>query len=52
MSKRLLNHAFAGGMAEALDAEGMAQTVNTGTADTKEAFRAFFHKQTPKFTGR
>lgn len=52
MSKRLLNHAFAGGMAEALDAEGMAQTVNTGTEDTKEAFRAFFHKREPKFSGR
>ena len=52
MSKRLLNNAFAGGLAEALDAEGMAQAVNTGTEDTKEALRAFFHKRTPKFSGR
>ncbi len=52
MSKRLLNQAFAGGLAEALEAEGMAQTVNTGTEDTKEAFRAFFQKREPKFRGR
>jgi 2-(1,2-epoxy-1,2-dihydrophenyl)acetyl-CoA isomerase len=52
MSKRLLNQAFAGGLAEALEAEGMAQTVNTGTEDTKEALRAFFHKREPKFSGR
>jgi enoyl-CoA hydratase/carnithine racemase len=52
LSKRLLNHAFTGGLAEALDAEGMAQAVNTGTEDTKEALRAFFHKRTPKFSGR
>ena len=52
MSKRLLNQAFAGGLAEALEAEGMAQTVNTATEDTKEALRAFFHKREPKFSGR
>ncbi len=52
MSKRMLNQAFAGGLAEALDAEGMAQTVNAATEDTKEALRAFFHKREPKFSGR
>jgi enoyl-CoA hydratase/carnithine racemase len=52
MSKRMLNQAFAGGLAEALEAEGMAQTVNTATEDTKEALRAFFHKREPKFSGR
>jgi 2-(1,2-epoxy-1,2-dihydrophenyl)acetyl-CoA isomerase len=52
LSKRMLNHAFAGSLAEALEAEGMAQTVNVGTEDTKEALRAFFHKRDPKFSGR
>ena len=52
MSKRLLNQAFAGGLAEALEAEGMAQAVNTSTDDTKEALRAFFQKREPKFSGR
>jgi 2-(1,2-epoxy-1,2-dihydrophenyl)acetyl-CoA isomerase len=52
MSKRLLNRAFAGDLAEALDAEGMAQTVNTSTEDTREALRAFFQKREPKFHGR
>jgi 2-(1,2-epoxy-1,2-dihydrophenyl)acetyl-CoA isomerase len=52
MSKRMLNQAFAGGLAEALEAEGMAQAVNTSTEDTKEAIRAFFQKREPKFSGR
>jgi 2-(1,2-epoxy-1,2-dihydrophenyl)acetyl-CoA isomerase len=52
MSKRLLNQAFATGLAEALDAEGMAQSVNTASEDTKEAFRAFFQKREPSFRGR
>jgi enoyl-CoA hydratase/carnithine racemase len=52
MSKRLLNQAFAGGLAEALEAEGMAQAVNTSTEDTQEAFRAFFQKREPRFHGR
>jgi len=52
MSKRLLNNAFGAGMAEALDAEGMAQSVNTGSEDTKDAFRAFFQKRDPLFRGR
>lgn len=52
MSKRLLNQAFAGGLAEALEAEGMAQTVNVATDDTREALRAFFQKREPKFSGR
>jgi len=52
MSKRLLNQAFATGLAEALDAEGMAQSVNTASEDTKEAFRAFFQKREPTFRGR
>ena len=52
MTKRLLNNAFAGGLAEALEAEGMAQSVNAASADTREAIAAFFDKRTPRFEGR
>jgi enoyl-CoA hydratase/carnithine racemase len=52
MSKRLLNQSLATGLAEALDAEGMAQSVNTASEDTKEAMRAFFQKREPTFRGR
>jgi enoyl-CoA hydratase/carnithine racemase len=52
MTKRLLTNAFATSMDEALEAEGMAQSVNAGTEDTAEAIRAFLEKREPKFTGR
>ena len=52
MTKRLLTNAFATSMDEALEAEGMAQSVNAGTKDTAEAIRAFLEKREPKFTGR
>ena len=52
MTKRLLTNSFAMSMDEALEAEGMAQTVNSGTEDTPEAIRAFLEKREPKFKGR
>jgi enoyl-CoA hydratase/carnithine racemase len=52
MTKRLLSNAFAVSMDEALEAEGLAQTVNTTTEDTAEAIRAFLEKREPKFQGR
>ena len=52
MTKRLLTNSFSMTMDEALDAEGMAQTVNGGTQDTPEAIRAFIEKREPKFKGR
>jgi enoyl-CoA hydratase/carnithine racemase len=51
-SKRLLNNAFNYGLAEAMDAEGMAQTVNGATEDTREALTAFLKKRDPVFKGR
>lgn len=40
-TKRLLTNSFAMSMDEALEAEGMAQSVNAGTEDTADAIRAF-----------
>ena len=37
---------------EALDDEGVAQTVNFSTKDTAEAISAFVEKRTPNFKGR
>ena len=52
MTKRLLTNSFSMTMDEALDAEGMAQTVNNATEDSPEAIRAFMEKREPKFKGR
>jgi 2-(1,2-epoxy-1,2-dihydrophenyl)acetyl-CoA isomerase len=49
MTKRLLSNTFSMTMDEALEAEGMAQSVNSGTEDTAEAIRAFLDKREPKF---
>ena len=52
-TKHLLNNSMAVTMEEALDDEGMAQSVNiAGTEDTTEAFLAFVEKRTPNFQGR
>ena len=52
MTKRLLTNSFAMSMDEALEAEGLSQTVNSGTEDAPEAIRAFLEKREPKFKGR
>jgi 2-(1,2-epoxy-1,2-dihydrophenyl)acetyl-CoA isomerase len=52
MTKRLLTNSFAVSMDEALEAEGLAQSVNFYTDDTKEAIAAFLEKREPKFKGR
>ncbi len=52
MTKRLLTNSFAMSMDEALEAEGLAQSVNIGTKDTAEAIRAFLDKREPTFKGR
>jgi enoyl-CoA hydratase/carnithine racemase len=52
MTKRLLSNSFSMALDEALEAEGMAQSVNSSTEDTAEAIRAFLEKREPRFKGR
>ena len=52
MTKRMLNNSLQVTLEEALDDEGVAQTVNFGTADTAEAMKAFVEKREPRFEGR
>ena len=52
MTKRMLDNSMQVTLEEALDDEGVAQTVNFGTADTMEAMKAFVEKREPKFEGR
>lgn len=51
MSKRLLNNSFNVTLEEALDDEGLSQTVNFGTKDTLEAIGAFVDRRDPVFRG-
>jgi len=51
-SKRMLNNAMNVTLEEALDDEGVAQTVNFGTKDTPEAIAAWVEKRDPVFKGR
>ncbi|MGF1599552.1 MAG: enoyl-CoA hydratase/isomerase family protein [Acidimicrobiales bacterium] len=52
MTKRLLTLNATADFATALEAEGMAQTVNFATEDTREAVKAFLDKRQPMFYGR
>jgi 2-(1,2-epoxy-1,2-dihydrophenyl)acetyl-CoA isomerase len=52
MTKRLVTESFHVTMEEALEAEGLAQTVNNATEDAKEAIKAFLEKREPRFNGR
>ena len=52
MTKRLLDNSLQVTMEQALDDEGVAQTVNVSTADTAEALSAFVEKREPRFEGR
>jgi 2-(1,2-epoxy-1,2-dihydrophenyl)acetyl-CoA isomerase len=51
-SKRMLNNSMNVTLEEALDDEGVAQTVNFGTKDTPEAIAAWMEKRSPVFKGR
>jgi 2-(1,2-epoxy-1,2-dihydrophenyl)acetyl-CoA isomerase len=52
MTKRMLDNSMAVTLEQALDDEGVAQSLNFSTADTMEAHRAFVEKREPKFEGR
>jgi 2-(1,2-epoxy-1,2-dihydrophenyl)acetyl-CoA isomerase len=52
MTKRMLTNSYSTTLSEALDMEGLAQTVNFGSEDTREAILAFLAKRTPEFHGR
>lgn len=52
MTKRLLNNSLNVTLEEALDDEGLSQTVNFYTGDTKEAVKAFLERREPEFKGR
>ncbi len=51
MSKALLNNGVQTSMSQALEAEGQAQATNFGTADVREAGRAWIEKRPAEFTG-
>jgi len=51
ITKRLLNQSFSVSMAEALEFEDVAQTLNFQSKDTAEAMLAFVEKREPDFTG-
>lgn len=52
MTKRLLDNSLNVTLEEALDDEGLSQTVNLGTRDTIEAVQAFVEKREPEFEGQ
>ena len=51
-TKAMLDASSEMSLAEALQAEAAAQTVNFGTKDTAEAIAAFLQKRTPTYRGR
>ncbi len=52
MTKRLLNNSSGVTLEEALDDEGLSQTINFSTADTAEAITAWLGRREPEFRGR
>ena len=52
LTKRLLNDALGSTMADALEAEGRAQSINFTTEDTVESVKAFMTKRQPEYKGR
>jgi enoyl-CoA hydratase/carnithine racemase len=52
MTKRMLNNSVQVTLEQALDDEGVAQSLNVTTADTMEALAAFVEKREPRFEGR
>lgn len=52
LMKRELDHAGQASLAQALEAEAMAQSVNVRTDDSREAFMAYAERRPPRFSGR
>jgi 2-(1,2-epoxy-1,2-dihydrophenyl)acetyl-CoA isomerase len=52
MTKRELDNAGTSSLAQALEVEALAQSVNVGTEDISEAFTAYVEKRPPEFKGR
>jgi enoyl-CoA hydratase/carnithine racemase len=52
LTKRLLNDSHSRSLAEALEAEGMAQSITLQSKDTAEAIASFMEKREPTFHGR
>jgi enoyl-CoA hydratase/carnithine racemase len=52
MTKRELDHAGAGSLAQALEAEALAQNVNVRTDDMAEAMTAYMERRPPEFRGQ
>jgi 2-(1,2-epoxy-1,2-dihydrophenyl)acetyl-CoA isomerase len=52
MAKRQLDNAAIGSLAQALEVEALAQSVNVHTEDLREALTAFMERRPPNFTGR
>ncbi len=52
MSKRELDNAGQASLSQALEAEALAQSLNTKTEDLPEAMLAYVERRTPNFTGR
>jgi 2-(1,2-epoxy-1,2-dihydrophenyl)acetyl-CoA isomerase len=51
-TKRELDLAGSGSLAQALEVEALAQSVNVTTDDLREALTAYVERRTPNFTGR
>jgi 2-(1,2-epoxy-1,2-dihydrophenyl)acetyl-CoA isomerase len=52
MTKRELDNASTSSLAQALETEALAQSVNVNTEDMREAFLAYVERRPPEFKGR
>jgi enoyl-CoA hydratase/carnithine racemase len=51
MTKRQLDNSGSSSLLQSLEVEALAQNVNLGTSDLREAFMAYFERRPPNFTG-